>query len=283
MRNRLGCVCTVVIAAIFGPSCEPYAYSVPPSSAPSAPVAASPSIHADDFPAPAALYATGASPGASMLASEGVRRVESALLHVASTTRGGDLPQDDDRLQAVGEWLAGRGEHGELRAEAIELAARRTGNVGPGPSVLFAQGGYDTQEQAEALIRKTLDGVPTNIPITRYAIVERELEGATVLVILVASLEVSLRPVPRHLSRLDTLHLAGSLAARFDRTHLAVTLPNGEARTFEHPGREFSVSLHLDTPGVYKIELLGDGQSGPVVVANFPVYVDVPENVPTDA
>jgi hypothetical protein len=148
---------------------------------------------------------------------------------------------------------------------------------GPPPSVVLAQGGYDTPSQAEVLVRKVLSGIPGNLPINRYAIVQRELAGLTTLAVLVASVELTLLPVPRHMSRQDMLRLAGSLAPRFNETRLAVTLPHGDVRTFERPGRDFTADLRLDVPGVYEIELLGDGPSGPVVVANFPVYVDTAE------
>jgi uncharacterized protein YkwD len=128
-----------------------------------------------------------------------------------------------------------------------------------------------------------LGGIPGNLPINRYAIVQREVAGISTLAVLVASVEVTLLPVPRHMPRRDTLRLAGSLAPRFNETRLAVTLPHGDVRTFERPGRKFTADLRLDLPGVYEIELLGDGPSGPVVVANFPVYVDTAENEPLEA
>jgi uncharacterized protein YkwD len=56
-----------------------------------------------------------------------------------------------------------------------------------------------------------------------------------------------------------------------------VTLPGGEVRGFDQASRAFSAELRFDAPGVYQVELLGDGKSGPVVVANFPVYVDIDE------
>jgi uncharacterized protein YkwD len=207
--------------------------------------------------------------------------VESALLRVLTEVRGDTAPRPDDRLAAIANWLAARGARAELRRDQIEDLSRRVGHVGAPPSVILAEGGYDTPSQAEALVRRVLDGLPSNLPVTRYAIVQRELAGVATLAVLVASLEVSLRPVPRHMSQQGTLRLEGTLAARFERTHVAITLPGGDVRTFERPSRSFAADLHVPGAGVYKIELLGDGPSGPVVVANFPVYVDTPEDVPT--
>lgn len=228
------------------------------------------------MPAPSRTYSTDVA-AAGSVRSDSLRRVESALLRVLIEARGDASPRPDERLAAVGNWLAARGAHAELRREEIDRVSRRYGHVGPPPSVVLAQGGYDTPSQAEVLVRKVLSGIPGNLPINRYAIVQRELAGLTTLAVLVASVELTLLPVPRHMSRQDMLRLAGSLAPRFNETRLAVTLPHGDVRTFERPGRDFTADLRLDVPGVYEIELLGDGPSGPVVVANFPVYVDTAE------
>jgi uncharacterized protein YkwD len=262
-------------------ACE--SYSVPPR-APSARSVSPPiaPLRSGDVPPPSLAYSTDAA-AAGSVRGDSLRRVETALLRVLIEARGDASPRPDVRLAAVGNWLAARGAHAELRREEIDRVARRYGHVGPPPSVVLAQGGYDTPSQAEALVRKVLVGIPGNLPINRYAIVERELAGLPTLAILVASVELTLLPVPRHMSRRDTLRLAGSLAPRFSETRLAVTMPRGDVRTFERPGRDFTADLRLDVSGVYEIELLGDGPSGPVVVANFPVYVDTAEDETVDA
>lgn len=260
-------------------ACE--TYSVPPRD-PSAPTVAEAVEQQQraEVPAASPTYATEAA-AAGSIRGDSLRRVEAALLRVLAEARGDTLPRPDARLAAVGRWLASRGAHVELRREEIDWVSRRYGHVGPPPSVVLAQGGYDTPSQAEALVRKVIAGIPANLPVNRYAIVQRDLGGLPTLAILVASVELTLLPVPRHLSRQETLRLAGTLAPRFNETRLAITLPRGDVRTFEHPGRDFTADLRLDFPGVYEIELLGDGPSGPVVVANFPVYVDTVEEEPT--
>jgi uncharacterized protein YkwD len=201
------------------------------------------------------------------------------LLRILREQRG-EAPRGDPRLAALARWAADKGVKATFTSDQIDGAARRLGHVGPSPSLLVMRGTYPTQASIESVVRKAIDGFPSNLPVTRYAIAESTLGSAPVVAIVLASLELSLDPVPKRLSHAQALHLAGSLAPRFDRTHLAVTLPGGDVRSFDHGDRSFAADLHFDAPGTYQVELLGEGKSGPVVVANFPVYVDVDEPAP---
>src|SRR4029077_16560380 len=55
------------------------------------------------------------------------------------------------------------------------------------------------------------------------------------------------------------------------------TATNGTVARTDLPARKVDVSLPLATPGIYQVEVMGDGVTGPVVLANVPVYVGVPE------
>jgi uncharacterized protein YkwD len=232
----------------------------------------------DRLPMSEPTYATGAVKGAAA-GGEIARLVERVLLRTLREQRG-EAPQGDARLLALAQWAAGRGVAASLDSGEIETAARRLGHVGPTPSLLLLRGAYSTEAAIQPVIESSIESVPNNLPLTRYAVAEFSIGSAPVIAVVLASLEVSLDPVPKQLSHLQTLHLAGALASRFDRAHLAVTLPGGRVREIEHAGRAFSADLHFDTPGTYEVELLGDGKDGPVVVANFPVYVDVSEPAP---
>jgi uncharacterized protein YkwD len=61
---------------------------------------------------------------------------------------------------------------------------------------------------------------------------------------------------------------------------LAITLPDGKVQTWEAASREVRGDWAFTLRGAHRVELLGDGPSGPVVVANFPVYVGVDEPAP---
>lgn len=236
------------------------------------------SLPDDGLPTSEPIYATDVARGGAT-GGEIARLVERVLLGTLREQRG-EVPQGDARLLALARWAAGRGVSVPLDSGEIETAARRLGHVGPTPSLLLLRGAYSTEASIEPVIRSSVESVPNNLPLTRYAVAEFSIGSAPVIAIVLASLEVSLDPVPKRLSHLQTLHLAGALASRFERTHLAVTLPGGKVREIEHAGRAFSADLRFDTPGTYEVELLGDGKDGPVVVANFPVYVDVSEPAP---
>jgi uncharacterized protein YkwD len=221
------------------------------------------------------MYATDATPGGAAT-GDTAKLLEHVLLRILHTQRG-ESPRSDGRLAALAKWASGRGVPGSFDSDQIAVAARRLGHVGPSPSLLMLSGVYSTEAAVDPLVQKYVDDVPTNMPVTRYAIAETSFAGTPVFAIVLASLEVSLDPVPRRFSHEQALHLDGTLASRFERAHLAVTLPGGKVRGFDQPGRAFAIDLRFDAPGIYQVELLGDGKSGPVVVANFPVYVDIAE------
>jgi uncharacterized protein YkwD len=210
---------------------------------------------------------------------ESARIVERALLK--DMGRRGETLRGDGRLTALAAWVAGQRAARRIPSSSeIDDVSRRVGHVGPTPAVLFVQGSNVTQPVVEDMLEQALHDLPTNLPMARYAIAERSLGSDAVWAIVLVPLELTLKPVARRLSHGDTLHLAGSLADRFDSAHLSITLPSGQVRTSNMPKRAFSADVRLDLPGVYRVEIEGDGKNGPTVVANFPVYVDVPDDAP---
>jgi uncharacterized protein YkwD len=256
--------------------------TAPASNSPRSPQPYSASVsgrQGDEIPVPMALYTTEPTPGA-VQGGEPARIVERALLSEIHARRGETL-RGDGRLAALAAWVAGRMANGQVpNSGEIDDVSRRVGHVGPTPALVFVQGSQITQPVVEGMLEKATRDLPTNLPLARYAIAERSLGSDSVWAIVLASLELALKPVPRRLSHGDTVHLSGKLADRFDFAHLAITLPGGQVRTFDNRGRGFAADLRLDRAGIYRIEIEGDGKEGPVVVANFPVYVDVDDPPP---
>jgi hypothetical protein len=102
--------------------------------------------------------------------------------------------------------------------------------------------------------------------------------GPTPLVL--APMEISLRPFPRKLKPSQTVDLTATLAQRYTHGSLAVTFPNGGVRTWPFSGRELSTPIAFPNEGAFRLEIEGDGEAGPVVLANCPVYVGVDEPMP---
>ncbi|WP_394826540.1 CAP domain-containing protein [Pendulispora albinea] len=242
---------------------------VPPSAATYASEPAGPAAPTTPAPSPAPRTDT-AGAGMTALADASFVRV---------FRQRGDTFRADPRLTQLASWIASRGE-APKDALAVDVMSRRLGYVGPAPWLLYIEGSSLSEADIEARLARVIESIPRNMPITRYGIGTAGAGAAESLAIAFASVEVELEPVPKHLARGQTLHLAGKVGDRFARVDLAITRPDGVVRTFRNGDRSYRGDLTLTDPGVHKVELLGDGATGPVVLANFPIYVDVDEPEP---
>ena len=75
----------------------------------------------------------------------------------------------------------------------------------------------------------------------------------------------------------------GEAVSRFEHARLFLTGVDGKVTETRFTSRLFQASLQLSAAGVYRVEVMGYGASGPVVLANVPVYVGVPEPEPARA
>jgi uncharacterized protein YkwD len=131
-------------------------------------------------------------------------------------------------------------------------------------------------------LRRNLDDLPANVPLHRYGIATISRGPECAVAVAVQALEVTLEPIPKQIAPNGELRLHGTIGERFAKGHLAVTLPGGKVRSFDSATRGVDGSFAVSETGMHRVELLGDGPSGPVVVANFPVYVGVDEPLPED-
>lgn len=234
-----------------------------------------------DVPASAETYTTDAAAGGVLggPVSEGAERQLLAALGAR-----GDRPTSDGRLALVAQWAARR----RLRQEPVDAAgidaiARRLGFVGPTPFLFVVPRHGPTEQPIDGTeLADRIASIPTNMPMDRYGIATLT-RGQDAIAVALDPLEVRLEPVPKHLAVHDRLHIAATLGERFRGVELAITLPDGQVRSWETATREMKGDWETVSPGVHKVELLGNGPSGPVVVANFPVYVGVDEPLPAAA
>jgi uncharacterized protein YkwD len=154
-----------------------------------------------------------------------------------------------------------------------EQAAARLGFMG----ALHAASVFpvDAPAGAEAPWREVLSQLVRNVSVNRFGVWASPDGGAAVVVF--AAVELTLDPFPRHLSRRGTLRLRGHIAPRFVRGAVYLTPPSGAVEQTPIEGRAVDVTLRVGPPGVYRVEVMGDGPSGPVVLGNVPVYVDTEE------
>jgi uncharacterized protein YkwD len=110
--------------------------------------------------------------------------------------------------------------------------------------------------------------------VTRYAVY---VSPDDVAVIVFGRMEVSLDPFPRHLRPGDACRLHGEISRRYERARVYLTRPDGKVDETPLTGRAIDVSLPVAGAGVYQVEVMSDGATGPVVLANVPIYVGVDE------
>jgi uncharacterized protein YkwD len=229
------------------------------------------------LPAAAERYTTERVDGAAYL---GVRGPDlSASFTTAWSKARGTSIDGDHRLAELALWLAKcDANRTEIDSKLVSLASQRLGIPFADPmeiQVSFSNG-VDAERLA-ATLQQSIEPLPRNRAYTRYGIgVARDGDGFKGIVVL-SMADVTLRPLPRKLARNAELRLAGTLADAYSFARLSVTLPTGKVVSFQSTGKQFEGGFAIPEAGVYQVELLGDGATGPVVVANFPVYVDTPE------
>jgi uncharacterized protein YkwD len=239
-------------------------------------------------PLPAAAeYATGRTAGGSVAAKSDPNGPElAAALERAWAHRGGAALEEDNRLSSLAHWLASC-ERGGLpfSLKSAEFGARRLGIPFPAPAALGVTFGPEvTSDVLEQEITRSLSGLPNNFPYSRYGIAVLAEPDRRIGVLVLSPAEVSFDPIARRVHQGESVTLRGAIAERFAKTRFSVTAPDGKIRDSAKDGRAFEQRVVLPGKGAYQIELLGDGPTGPVVLANFPVYVDVdePSNPPEE-
>lgn len=98
-----------------------------------------------------------------------------------------------------------------------------------------------------------------------------DAERSRMLIIFVES-AIDLVPPPAALQVSDAaVPLAGTILPPFDKPQVLLTDPMGQVAPLAVTvqGRKFSGTLRCAMPGLYKVEVIGEGKRGPHVLANF--------------
>lgn len=234
------------------------------------PVAAS---GADATPLPAASrYVT--DPGGEGLVGGAIAAAIGREVLAALRERGDASAAAETTLSELAAWYyrelaAGR----SPSSPQSEQAAARLGFVG----ALHAASAFpvDGTTRAAPPWREVLAELVRNVSVNRFGVWAAP-DGGTAVVVF-AAVELTLEPFPRHLPRSGTLRLRGHIAPRFERSVVYLTTPSGAVEQTPIAGRAVDVTLRVGASGVYRVEIMGDGPSGPVVLGNVPVYVDTEE------
>jgi uncharacterized protein YkwD len=222
-----------------------------------------------DVPAEVALYSTDAAPDGVI----GGERGKSLAREIAAELKKRGTPAvPDGALGATASWFLREANEGRVpNASTTDAAARRFGYAG----VIPACSAFGLDAEHEGTWRSTLAQVPPNMPITRYGVsVSNSGRSAAVLF---GAVEISLLAFARHLSPGDKLDLRGEISARYTFAHVYLTKTDGTVEERRMPSRKIDAAFSFATPGVYQLEVMGDGPTGPVIVFNVPLFVGVEE------
>jgi len=188
----------------------------------------------------------------------------------ADLAKRGDQAIADGALTATASWVLREVNQGRtVGAIGADVASRHFGFAG----VVFSLAAYDSR-QGQAF-REALAQVPKNVPINRFGVSKSPM-GRSMAVVF-GSMELSLEPISRFLEPPATIKLQGEVARRFAFAHVYLTKADGTVEEQRMPSRKLEYSKTFATPGRYKLEVMGDGPTGPVVISNLPIHVGVAE------
>lgn len=234
-------------------------------------------------PAPTvAAYATELSSGDAALGGEIAAAVRRGVERAAQAH---EMPLEGDaRLARLARWVAERlGPNGEPPPnEVVEFFARHLGLVEPVPHIMVLGQPAETLEEGVA---SSVGQFMERQRYNRYGASVDERGGLAVAVVMLSWRWVELEPIPRRVEPGAWLTLRGRLTGAHRHPTVVVAAPNGRVRRLPAgTGPEFDVRVPTESPGVYQVELVGRGEHGDTVIANFPVYVgrDIPERVRFD-
>ncbi|HWZ91348.1 MAG TPA: CAP domain-containing protein [Polyangiaceae bacterium] len=246
----------VVLGALFGMGCT--LQSAVPGRFPAESIS---------VPDDVSQYSTAAQPDGAV----GGGGVEQLQADVASAlAKRGEHADADGALSAAASWALSEVNKGHpVDLIAIDLASRHFGFAG----ILISMAAFDMQHQDPW--RDQLERAPRNVPITRYGI--RVSPSGRSAAVVYGSAEINYESIPRALDPGQSVTLKGQVGARFAFCHVYLTKPDGTVEEKRMPNRALDASFALEMAGKYRLEVMGDGATGPVVISNVPLYVGIPE------
>jgi uncharacterized protein YkwD len=217
------------------------------------------------LPEPAETYQTSARPN-GVIGGDKALEVERTV--TARLEQRGDEAEPDGALSSVALWFLDELYAGRVPASAeASRAALRFGFVG---TVLGAQG-FSTSNADAGVLDAIFQQLPQNYRVTRYGIATGK-NGADIAVVF-GSVEASLADIPREVEPGAKIRLAGHVERHYQRASVFVTDTAGAVRELKMPSRDIDTTVELRDRGIYKLEVMGYGKDGPVVLVNVPVQV----------
>jgi uncharacterized protein YkwD len=218
---------------------------------------------------PSPRYSTDAAVG-GVVGGPAAQELEAEL--AAELARRGNSAVADGALGATASWILSELAQGRpLDQSSSEATARRHGFVG----VVLSMAGFELRAEQKELWREAIGRVPANMPITRYGI-KATPDGRAAAVVF-GNVEVSLAEFPSRFALNESVELRGEVAPRFAFARVFLTKPDGSVEQLVMPSRAIESKFSFTSNGAYKLEVMGDGETGPVIVANVPLWVGTVE------
>lgn len=204
-------------------------------------------------PESASVYSTQARPEGAT-GGPGLAEFEAKVR--AALVERGHQPTSDGALGAAASW--GLHEVHQLRqfdALGADAAAAQFGFGGVVVAAsVIAINDYSIWQQA-------LDSVPPNLVLNRYGI-RVSPSGQSVAVVL-GRTEVSYEPLKRLLEPGESVTLKGQVEGEQRGCQLFLTKPDGSVHERPCSSRSFEQTFQLSEAGLYRLEVLGRGNTGP--------------------
>jgi Cysteine-rich secretory protein family len=185
--------------------------------------------------------------------------------------RRGQRAQADGALANTACWALDRVHRGrQVDSVSLDAASRRFGFGG----VVATFAAFGTSTDAW---REPLDRTPSNVPLNRLGVCVSPSGSSASLV--VGAQEMQYDTIPRDFEVGQQVTIRGRVGERYESAVVYVTKPDGTVDRQPIAGTTIDASFLLSTLGQYRLEVMGDGPTGPFIVANMPLYVGVAEPI----
>jgi uncharacterized protein YkwD len=215
-------------------------------------------------------------PATDPRAEEAPRRALAEHVAAAARRLRRPVPTLGDRYRRAADELAAAAREGEtIPPEAVAFLQSHHGLVEAEPGVVVLTGTPGVEERALDGFGKELAEVLQQGAWTRLGIGLDRRPQESVIVIALWEQLVEMRPIPRSLPAGGRARIDGRVLSRHRNVQLVVTAPAGTVglARLAVDGASFRGEVACGTgDGRYQVEIVGSDESGPSVLANFPVY-----------
>jgi uncharacterized protein YkwD len=188
---------------------------------------------------------------------------------VAELAKRGDKAVVDRALTATAKWLLREAiQERQAGPLSTDAASRHFGFSGE----VTALAVFDPSHPETW--RDVLARIPKNVQLNRFG--TSALAGQASAVVF-GSVALRFEPISRFVEPGGAIHLRGEVDPRFAFSHVYLTKPDGTVEEHKMPSRKLDYRASFPAPGKYKLEVMGDGPMGPVVISNVPLFVGIPE------